>query len=475
MAQGAIRPVILSGGAGTRLWPLSRELYPKQLLPLASENSMIQDTASRVTGKEFAAPLIVCNDEHRFIIAEQLRQLGVKPQSIVLEPMARNTAPAVAAAAALLVRDDPAALMLVLPSDHTIRDVAAFHRAVIVAAEAARAGHLVTFGIAPTGPETGYGYIRRGAALGGIKGAYAIERFVEKPDLATAKTYIADSAWSWNSGMFLFPARLLLDELAVHEPKMTEAVAQSVAKAKGDLDFLRLDPDAFKTCPSKSIDYAVMEKTKKAAIVSCSIGWSDVGAWGALWELGPRDASGNVTIGDVIAQDTKNTYLRTGDGMMLAAVGLEDAVVVVTRDVVLAATRDRAQDVKKIVDRLRADSRPEATEHNRTYRPWGFYETLIRGDRFQVKRIFVQPGRQLSLQSHFHRAEHWVVVNGTARVTRDNDQTILRENESIYLPLGCVHRLQNPGRIPLTLIEVQSGGYLGEDDIVRYEDTYGRT
>ena len=475
MAKGAIWPVILSGGAGTRLWPLSRELYPKQLLPLVSERSLLQDTLGRVNGAGFAAPVIVCNDDHRFIIAEQLRQLDLKPHAIVLEPAARNTAPAVAAAATLILRDDPDALLLVLASDHIIRDVAAFHRAIGIAANAARAGRLAAFGLVPKHPETGYGYIRRGGALDGVPDAYAVERFVEKPDLATAKGYLEEGVWSWNSGMFLFPARLYLDELKAHQPKIAEASTRAVTAATRDLDFLRLDKAAFADSPSLSIDYAVMEKTKRAAVVPADLGWNDVGAWSALWDVGTRDASGNVSIGDVIAHDTTNAYLRTQDGMLLATVGLDNVVVVVTDDVVLAAAKDKAQDVKKIVDTLKARSRSEASLHKTVHRPWGNYRGVDAGARFQVKRIVVKPGAKLSLQKHAQRAEHWVVVQGTARVTRGEDTLILRENQSTYIPVGTVHRLENIGSDDLHLIEVQSGGYLGEDDIVRLEDTYGRS
>lgn len=475
MTKGAIWPVILSGGAGTRLWPLSRELYPKQLLPLVGERSLLQDTLNRVKGPGFAAPVVVCNDEHRFIIAEQLRQIDVKPHAIVLEPAARNTAPAVAAAAAMIRRDDPDSLLLVLPSDHIIRDVAAFHRAVETASGAARSGRLVAFGLAPKHPETGYGYIRRGGALDGVPGAYSVERFVEKPDLATARTYLAEGVWSWNSGMFLFPARLYLDELGTHQPKIAEASVKAVASATRDLDFLRLDKAAFADSPSLSIDYAVMEKTRHAAVVPADLGWNDVGAWSALWDVGAHDAAGNVTVGDVIAHDTTNAYLRTGDGMLLATVGLDNVVVVVTDDVVLAAGKDRAQDVKKIVDTLKSSKRSEASLHKTVHRPWGSYRGVDAGPRFQVKRIVVKPGAKLSLQKHAQRAEHWVVVQGTARVTRGEDVLVLRENQSTYIPVGTVHRLENIGSDDLHLIEVQSGGYLGEDDIVRLEDTYGRS
>ncbi len=467
-------PVILSGGAGTRLWPLSRELYPKQLLPLASDRSLLQDTARRVSGPGFEGPLVVCNEEHRFVIAEQLRQIGIAPQALMLEPAARNTAPAAAAAAAFLLRSDPDALMLILPSDHVIRDDAAFRSAVSVAEAAARAGRLVTFGITPAHPETGYGYIQRGAALAEASGAYAVARFVEKPDLATARQYLAEGSWLWNSGMFLFPARLFLDELAAFEPAIAAAGRAAVASARSDLDFLRLDDAVFKASPSKSIDYAVMERTTRAAVVPADPGWSDVGAWSALWDIGARDASGNVIAGDVIALDTKDAYLRSVDGRLLATIGLDNVVIVVTRDVVLAMDKGRAQDVKQIVDELKRRGRGEVSAHTVVHRPWGSYETVDSGERFQVKRIIVKPGAKISLQKHLKRAEHWVVVKGTARITRDEDSIVLRENMSAYIPPGAVHRLENIGAEPLHLIEVQSGSYLGEDDIVRLEDSYGR-
>lgn len=467
-------PVILSGGAGTRLWPLSRELYPKQLLPLASERSLLQDTARRAGSADFACPVVVCNEEHRFVIAEQLRQLGIAPRALMLEPAARNTAPAAAAAAAFLLRDDPDTLMLILPSDHVIRDEAAFHAAVSAAAAAARSGRLVTFGIKPAHPETGYGYIQRGAVLADTPGAYSVARFVEKPDLATAKTYLADGTWLWNSGMFLFPARLFLDEVAAFEPAIAEAAQRAVASARADLDFLRLDDAPFKASPSKSIDYAVMERTQRAAVVPADPGWSDVGAWSALWDIGARDAAGNVIAGDVVTLDTQGSYLRSVDGTLLATIGLDNMVIVVTRDVVLAMDKSRAQDVKQIVDELKRRGRGEVSTHTLVHRPWGSYETVDSGERFQVKRIIVKPGAKISLQKHLKRAEHWVVVSGTARVTRDEDSIVLRENMSAYIPLGAVHRLENIGAEPLHLIEVQSGSYLGEDDIVRLEDSYGR-
>jgi mannose-1-phosphate guanylyltransferase/mannose-6-phosphate isomerase len=473
MTTQPIIPVILSGGSGTRLWPVSRESFPKQLWPLVSQRSMIQETALRAHGPGFAPPIVVCNQEHRFLIAEQLREAGIEGARVVLEPVGRNSAPAIAAAAVLAAETEPDAVLWMMAADAAINDVPALHAALAIAAAAARAGRVVTFGMRPTAPETGYGYIEAGTPLPDIDGAYTVARFVEKPDAATAEALVADGKHLWNSGMFVFTARTLLRELDAHAPEVLPSVRTAVENRVTDLDFIRLEPAAFAACPSISLDYAVAEKTSEAAVVPAAIGWSDVGSWSALWDLGEKDAGGNVVLGDALLEDAQDCYVRS-EGRLSAVVGLRDVVLVVTGDAVLAMHRDKAQDVKKIVDRLKAEGRVEATMHNRAYRPWGFYETLIRGDRFQVKRIVVTPGRQLSLQSHFHRAEHWVVVNGTARVTRDKETMIVRENESVYLPLGCTHRLENPGKIPLTLIEVQSGAYLGEDDIVRYEDTYGR-
>ena len=471
MTEHRIVPVILSGGSGTRLWPVSRESFPKQLWPLVSQRTMMQETALRAGDPGFAPPIVVCNNEHRFLIAEQLREVGIDNARILLEPVGRNSAPAIAAAALLV--DDPDAVLWMMAADAAIADDAALQTALRAAAMAARAGRIVTFGMKPNAPETGYGYIEMGDKLTGADGVYAVARFLEKPDAATACRLAADGQHLWNSGMFVFTARSLLEELEQHAPEVLSAVRRSFAERKADLDFIRLGIEAFKACPSISLDYAVAERTSRAAVVPADLGWSDVGSWSALWALGAKDAAGNVALGDVVLEGAENCYVRS-DGMLAAVVGLKDAVVVVTEDAVLVMHRGQAQDVKKIVERLKAAGRSEAVAHNRSYRPWGYYESLIQGDRFQVKRIVVSPGRQLSLQSHFHRAEHWVVVNGTARVTRDADSLIVQENESVYLPLGCVHRLENPGRIPLTLIEVQSGAYLGEDDIVRLEDTYGR-
>ncbi|WP_428484533.1 mannose-1-phosphate guanylyltransferase/mannose-6-phosphate isomerase [Rhodopila sp.] len=473
MTEQRIVPVILSGGSGTRLWPVSRESFPKQLWPLLSERTLMQETALRAGGPGFAPPVVVCNHEHRFLIAEQLRAAGIHDARILLEPVGRNSAPAIAAAAVLVAETEPDAVLWMMPADASIADLPALQVALQAAATAARAGHVVTFGMKPNAPETGYGYIEIGDPLRDAAGVHAVARFREKPDAKTAARFVADGRHLWNSGMFVFTVGTLLEELETHAPDVLPAVRQAVADRSSDLDFIRLGVAAFTACPSISLDYAVAEQSSRAAVIPADLGWSDVGSWSALWELGRKDADGNVALGDVVLEGAENCYVRS-DGMLAAVVGLKDAVVVVTEDAVLAMHRGQAQDVKKIVERLKAAGRSEAVAHNRSYRPWGYYESLIQGDRFQVKRIVVTPGRQLSLQSHFHRAEHWVVVNGTARVTRDQDVLIVRENESIYLPLGCVHRLENPGRIPLNLIEVQSGAYLGEDDIVRLEDTYGR-
>jgi mannose-1-phosphate guanylyltransferase/mannose-6-phosphate isomerase len=473
-AAQRVIPVILSGGSGTRLWPLSRSLYPKQLLALAGRESMLVETARRVADKaQFAPPIIVCNDEHRFIVAEQMRQAGLPVDRIVLEPKGRNTAPAIAIASLLAVAADPEAVVMSLHSDHVITDVAAFRAAVRTALPAVAAGRLVTFGITPTRPETGYGYIKRGAALVGAAGCYEIERFVEKPDHATAERWLAEGGYAWNSGMFLFAAKLFLEELARLEPAMLEACRATVAAIKPDLDFARLPPE-FAAVPAAAIDTAVMERTRRAAVVPAAMGWSDVGSWQALWEIGAKDASGNVFIGDVMATDVTNCYIRTDERRAVAALGVDDLVLVVTQDAVLVASRDQVQNVKEIVERLKADGRELAETHTLVYRPWGSYETLDFGGRFQVKRITVKPGQKLSSQMHHHRAEHWVVVEGTARVTRGDESMLLQENQSIYIPLGTVHRLENPGKVPLHLIEVQSGGYLGEDDIVRFSDDNGR-
>ncbi|MEI8395426.1 MAG: mannose-1-phosphate guanylyltransferase/mannose-6-phosphate isomerase [Rhodospirillaceae bacterium] len=474
LGNGKIYPVLLSGGAGVRLWPMSRERFPKQLLSLTSDRSMIQETADRVSGSAlFAPPLVICNEEHRFVIAEQLRRSD-SPVGIILEPVGRNTAAAVAVAALQISARDPAALMLVLPADHLIRDVPAFLAAVGTAAKAAAAGWLVTFGITPTAPETGYGYIRRGAPVEGHSGVFGAAAFVEKPTRDKAVTYLASGDYCWNSGMFLFPAAKVLAELERYEPAVVAACRRALAGAVHDLDFCRLEPESFAEAPSISIDYALMERTDAAVMVPASMGWTDVGAWSALWEVGAKDGDGNVQIGDVFTRDARNCYIRS-EGMLTAAVGLDDTVIVVTEDAVMVSARDKAGEIKGLVEDLKRLGRPEPVNHLRVHRPWGFYQSLHTGERFQVKRLTVNPGAKLSLQLHYHRAEHWVVVNGTARVTRGDEQILLRENESMFIPLGTPHRLENPGRVPLNLIEVQSGAYLDEDDIVRLDDTYGRS
>ena len=478
MTRRPIHPVILSGGAGTRLWPLSRSLYPKQLLPLTSTQSLIQETAGRVADpQEFAAPVVICNEDHRFIIAEQLRDAGRTPRSLILEPAGRNTAPAVACAALLLSQDDPDALMLVLPSDHLIERPKAFLDAVRTGSNAAQQGALVTFGITPDRPETGYGYIRRATPYGArgaeIDGCFTIERFVEKPDAATAESFLADGQYHWNSGMFLFTASAFLGELERLEPEMARQCRAAVEKGQSDLDFFRLEAAAFDACPAKSIDYAVMEHTDRAAVVPVDPGWSDVGSWSALWGVGDKDGDGNVSSGDTILQDTQNTYLRA-EGPLVCAVGVKDLVIVATEDAVLVVDKDKAQAVGQLVKDMASSGRNEPHAHLEVFRPWGSYRTIRTGDRFQVKHIRVKPGGCLSLQKHHHRAEHWVVVSGQANVVRGEDEMVLGPNESTYIPPETVHRLENTASEPLDLIEVQTGGYLGEDDIVRLEDVYGR-
>ena len=467
MTTTTITPVILSGGSGTRLWPLSRELYPKQLLKLVGNHTMLQDTVLRLGGLKAGAPVVVCNDSHRFLVAEQLRLLGIKPRAIVLEPVGRNTAPAIALAA---FAADPDALLLVLPADHVIRDVAAFQAAIALAVPAAQAGRLVTFGIVPGAPETGYGYIRRGTPQGS---AYAIAQFVEKPDLARAQQFVDSGEYYWNSGMFLFKASRYLEELTAHAPDIAEAARAAGLAAEPDLDFVRINKAAFELCRSESIDYAVMEKTADAVVVPLDAGWSDVGSWDALHQASSADADGNVFMGDIVAEDSTGCYLHA-ESRLVTAVGLRDHVVVETKDAIMVAPRDRVQDVKKLVARLKAEGRYEHSLHREVARPWGSYDSIDSGDRFQVKRLTIKPGAVLSLQLHHHRAEHWVVVAGTAQITRGEEVFLLEENQSTYIPLGVKHRVENPGKIPLHIIEVQSGTYLGEDDIVRFEDRYGR-
>ena len=471
--SATVHPVILSGGAGTRLWPLSRALRPKQLLPLVTERSMLQETLLRVGGGGFAMPLVICNEEHRFLIAEQARELKMALRAIVLEPEGRNTAPAATVAALILAEDDPGAIMALLPSDHVIGDDASFLAAFASAAEVAATGALVTFGIPATRPETGYGYIRKGQRWDGIDGCWHIERFVEKPDQATAESYVASGDYAWNSGMFMLPVGTFLAEVERLAPEVLIHCRQAVRDATTDLDFLRLDRTAFLAAPSISIDYAVMEHTDKGAMVAADMGWNDVGSWSALWDISERDGNGNVLSGDAVVLDARNCYVR-GDGNLIAAIGVDDLVIVATDDVVLVVPRDRAQDVKKLVATVEKAGRTEHYVHTQVFRPWGWYRSIQNGYRFQVKEIVVSPGEQLSQQLHHHRAEHWIVVSGTAMVTRGDEQFYVTENQSTYIPHNTRHCLQNPGKIPLRMIEVQSGPYLGEDDIVRFQDAYGR-
>jgi mannose-1-phosphate guanylyltransferase/mannose-6-phosphate isomerase len=477
-----IHPVILSGGSGTRLWPMSRSLFPKQLLALVGERSLLQQTVLRAMGDAgggsgFAPPLIIANEEHRFIIAEQLREIGAAPDALMLEPIGRNTAPAACVAALRLAAakapGEPDALMLVMPSDHVIGDLDAFRGAIGRAASAARNGHLVTFGITPERAETGYGYIAKGQPVAGVDGAFAVTGFVEKPDPETAERYLDSGAYFWNSGIFLFPVALYLSEIGRLRPDILAACKAALEGARSETDFIRLDKAAFAACPSDSIDYAVMEHTTRAAVVPVGMGWSDLGSWDALWEMGAKDARGNTLSGNVVAEATSNCYLRSEAGLV-AAIGVDDLVVVVTDDAVMVAPRNRTQEVKTLVERLRAESRGEADALSTVHRPWGTYRALHNGHRVQVKHIMVRPGGKLSLQMHHHRAEHWVVVQGTAKIVRGNEEMVLTEDQSTYIPLGTAHRLENPGKIPLHVIEVQSGSYLGEDDIVRFEDHYGR-
>ena len=468
-----IVPVILSGGSGTRLWPVSRKSFPKQFWPLISEKTMLAETALRASAPGFSPPIVVTNQDHRFVVAEQLRAAGIHAATILLEPAGRNSAPAIAAAALAAAETDPDSILWVMAADAAISDLGALGVAARRGAAAAAGGYFVTFGMQPTSPETGYGYIAQGAPMIDLEGVFKLDRFIEKPNAEKAEKLLRSGRNLWNSGMFMFSARLLLSETELHAPEVLQAVQAAWASRTADLDFIRLGASAFESSPDISIDYAIAEKTDKAVVVPAAIGWSDVGSWAALAEIAPKDASGNVTIGAVVLEDSQNSYARS-DGTITALLGVKDLVVVSTQDAVLVAHKDSAQDVKKVVDRLKREGREEADTHNRIYRPWGFYERLILGERFQVKRICVWPGHKLSLQKHYHRAEHWVVVTGCANVTCDDTVTMVRENESIYLPLGSVHRMENPGRIPLTVIEVQSGPYLGEDDIVRFEDTYGR-
>jgi mannose-1-phosphate guanylyltransferase/mannose-6-phosphate isomerase len=466
--------VILCGGSGTRLWPLSRELFPKQLLSLVSESSLLQDTVARLSGLA-SDPIVVCNDEHRFLVADQLREAGTPASAILLEPVGRNTAPAVAVAALAALDNCPNsddAVLLVLPSDHVIENVNGFQKAVMKGAEVASDGCLVTFGVVPNSPETGYGYIRAGDDLK-FPGSFAVAEFVEKPDLETAKGYVSSGDFFWNSGMFMFRALDYLSALEAANQPMKAACDLAYSKAEADLGFVRLDKKSFENCPPDSIDYAVMERADNAAVIPIDVNWSDVGSWSALYDISDQDENGNVLLGDVIAQNTSGSYLRS-DHHLMAAVGVSNLIVVETADAVLVADKSKVQDVKKVVERLKTEKREEHLLHRRVYRPWGSYESVDEGPSHKVKRIRVNPGARLSLQMHHHRAEHWVVVKGTAEVVNGDETIILQENESTFIPMGTRHRLSNPGQDELEIIEVQSGDYHGEDDIVRFEDEYGR-
>ncbi len=473
-------PVILSGGSGTRLWPLSREKHPKQLLPLVGEEALLQATVRRLDGlPDVAAPLLVCNEEHRFIVAEQVRQLG-REGTVLLEPMGRNTAPALTLAALLASYEGDDPVMVVMPADHVILDEDVFRQAVATAAALAERGRVVTFGIVPDCPETGYGYIRVGEPLDDHSGARELAGFVEKPDLETAQRYLDAGDHLWNSGIFVLRASVWKSAIGLCRPDILSACATALALPKADGDFVRLDEAAFAACPADSIDYAVMERIAKgmpglppAAVIPLAAGWSDVGAWSSLWQVLPKDEAGNASRGDVMLHDTRDT-LAISESRLVACVGVSDLVVVETPDAVLVAHKERSQDVKKIAERLKLDERIELSQHRKVHRPWGWYDGVDAGDRFQVKRIIVKPGASLSLQMHHHLAEHWVVVRGTAKVTRGDEVLLLTENQSTYIPLGVKHRLENPGKLPLELIEIQSGPYLGEDDITRFEDPYGR-
>jgi len=467
-------PVVLCGGSGTRLLPLSRSFLPKQFLPLVSERTMLQDTLARLSGLDGAeSPIAVANEEHRFLVAEQLREIGCTPRALLLEPVGRNTAPAVAAAALQVAPDS---ILLVLPADHSIAGLEELHAAIRAGAELAAGGKLVVFGIPPKSPHTGYGYVKRGPKVhsGLREGAFAVERFVEKPALDKARAFLAEGGYFWNSGMFMFRADRFLAELDTGRPDIVAGVRKALDAAGRDLDFVRLDKDAFARVPSDSIDYAVMERTRDAVLIEARFAWSDVGSWNELWAAGAKDASGNVTHGDVLLADTKDSYIRS-EGRLVAAVGASDMVIVETSDAVLVARKERADELKQMVERMKATQRPEHALHRRVYRPWGYFESLDTGDRFQVKRLMIKPGAKISLQRHQKRAEHWVVVSGKARITRDEDTIHLTENQSTFIPLGAKHRLENPGTEPLYVIEVQSGSYLGEDDIERFADDYKRT
>lgn len=476
MSPSHIYPVILSGGSGTRLWPLSRAMYPKQFARFFKDQdeSFLGNTLRRVMDGRFAPPILLCNNDHRFLIQDELERQGIKARALILEPVARNTAPALAVAALDIMRVDPRGTMVVMPSDHIISDEAAFRAAVMVAADVAASGRFVLFGINPTEPHTGYGYIRQGAPLSMVEGnAFEVEAFVEKPDLETAKRYLGEGTYSWNSGIFVLPVRAFIEELSTREPKLVSAAQGALAAEEHDLGFRRLDAKAYAEAPSISVDYAFMEKTKHAAVVPLDVGWNDVGSWSSLWEISGHDSAGNHVEGDAILKDTSGTYVYS-DRALVSTIGVDDLVIVNTPDALLVADRTRTQDVAKIVSELKDGDRPEYLQHLRNYRPWGYFETLSEGPRFQVKKLHVKPGGKLSMQMHHHRSEHWVVVHGTAKVTIDDVERLLQENESVYITATQWHRLENPGKLPVEIIEVQIGSYLGEDDIIRSDDIYHR-
>jgi len=467
-----IIPVILSGGSGTRLWPLSRKQYPKQYLPLAGDNTMLQETILRLNGLDnLADPIIICNTDHRFLVAEQCQQIDIKNPIILLEPVGRNTAPAITVAALQSLKETDDAVLLVLSADHVIQDVESFHQAINIASQKAQEGKLATFGIVPTDANTGYGYIK--SSKESIDSAHKVEEFVEKPDLETAESYLEQGNYLWNSGMFMFKAATLIDELTTHSPDIVKAVGDAVNNAKQDLDFIRLDKQAFESSPSDSIDYALMEKSDNVVVVPLDAQWNDIGAWSALHDIGTKDANGNVIKGDVIAQDTTNTYINANHHMV-TTIGVDNLIVVDTPDATFIATQDKAQEVKSIVESLQASGRCEGAAHRKVYRPWGWYDSIESGKHFQVKRLHVNPGAKLSLQMHHKRAEHWVVVSGIATAINGEEVLTLKEGDSTYIPIGTTHALENKTNEPLEIIEVQSGVYLGEDDIVRFEDIYGR-
>jgi mannose-1-phosphate guanylyltransferase len=466
-----MQPVVLAGGSGSRLWPKSRVAFPKQFLSLTSEATMLQDTLSRLTGTSAASPIVICNEAHRFLVAEQLRQNDIAHGGIILEPVGRNTAPAIALAALHALKSDEDAILLILAADHLIQDLSEFHSVIQAAENLAKQEKLVTFGIVPDEAHTGYGYIKSGEVL---QNGFSVAEFVEKPDLATATQYVESGEYFWNSGMFMFKASVFLSELKKYAPAILTACQQAIATKTTDLEFIRIDAEQFSASPDDSIDYAVMEKTAHAAMVTLNAGWSDVGSWSSLWQTAQhKDSQGNVAIGDVMLHQVSNSYINS-EQRLIAAIGLDDVVIVETKDAVLVANKDKVEEIKSIVNQLKAQTRPEFEFHREVYRPWGHYDSIDNGERFQVKRITVNAGEKLSVQMHHHRAEHWIVVSGTANVTINEKVTMLTENQSIYIPIGAVHALENPGKIPLELIEVQSGTYLGEDDIVRFSDRYGR-